>query len=282
MIAYPKKAGLLGWPVSHSLSPALHHYWLKQYGIEGSYELLPTKAQDLEEVIRTLPRKGFAGANVTVPHKESAAKQMDQLDDVAASLGAVNLIIVGDDGSLEGRNTDGFGFVENLKAAASDLTFKGARVVILGAGGTTKAVAQALLKEGVTLRITNRTEEKAKALAAQLGSAIEIVPWPERNQALKSASLLVNTTSLGMKAQTTLEIELKGLAPGAVVADCVYAPLETELLKAARDQGFLPVDGLGMLIHQARPAFRAWFGVDPQVTPDLRDHLIRVQRGMNL
>ncbi len=274
-----KKAGVFGWPVAHSLSPALHTWWFDHYGIDGSYDLLPVKPEDLDAAIRSLHVQGFVGANVTVPHKEAAAKLMDRLDPVAAKLGAVNLIIVGEDGTLEGRNTDGYGFIENLKAAAPMLLLNDAKAVVLGAGGTTKAVTNALLGEGAQVTLANRTEEKARAIAELLGGA-RVVPWAERNAAIENAQLLVNTTTLGMAGQPALETDLSGLAPGAAVADCVYAPLETELLKAAKAKNFTPVDGLGMLIHQARPAFKAWFGVDPEVTPALRDHLLKVREGM--
>jgi len=279
MTAHTIKAGIFGWPVAHSLSPALHTYWLEQYGINGTYELLPVRSENLEMEIKSLAAKGFAGANVTLPHKEAAAKHMDRLDDVAARLDAVNLIVVRDDGALEGHNTDGFGFIENLKASASDLALKNTRAVILGAGGTAKAVAHALVRQGAKVLITNRTEEKARAIAEKLGG-IDVVPWAERAGALGGASLLVNTTTLGMKDQPPLEVDLAGLAPGAAVADCVYAPLETELLKTAKATGFMAVDGLGMLIHQARPAFKAWFGIDPEITPALRDHLIKARAEM--
>jgi len=279
MTARVLKAGVFGWPVAHSLSPALHGFWLKQYGIDGTYELLPVKPEDLETEVKALAAKGFAGANVTLPHKEAAAKYMTRLDDVAAKLRAVNLIVVQDDGALEGRNTDGFGFIENLKAATSDLALKNARAVILGAGGTAKAVAHALACHGARVLITNRTEEKAHAIAEDLGG-IDIVPWAERTRALVGASLLVNTTTLGMKDQPPLELDIAGLAPDAAVADCVYAPLETELLREAKAAGFIAVDGLGMLIHQARPAFQAWFGIDPEITPALRDHLINADAEM--
>jgi len=277
--AQTKKAGVFGWPVAHSLSPALHGWWLKHYGIDGSYELLPVKPEDIAAAIRALPANGFVGANVTVPHKEAAAQCMGILDPVAAKLRAVNLIIVRPDGSLEGRNTDGFGFIENLKALAPQLALQGAKAVILGAGGTTKAVANALLDEGALVTIANRTEEKARAITDQFGN-IAIAPWAERSAALEGASLLVNTTTLGMSGQPPLEIDLAGLAKGAAVADCVYAPLETDLLKTAKTKGFVAVDGLGMLIHQARPAFNAWFGVDPEVTPALRAHLIKAREEM--
>ncbi len=276
----PLRAGVIGAFVAHSLSPALHQFWLEHYGIEGTYEALPTGAADLEARLQGLRDQGFVGVNVTVPHKETAAELMDQLDPVAAALAAVNLVTVKEDGALEGRNTDGFGFIQNLKAAAPGLKLKDAPVVVLGAGGTTKAVAHALLNEGAALTLTNRTDEKAQAIAALLGGTIQIIPWAERSAALQGRHLLVNTTSLGMTDQPPLEIELGELAPGAAIVDCVYTPLETELLKAAREQGFTPVDGLGMLIHQARPAFQAWFGVDPAVTDALREHLIAVQKDM--
>lgn len=279
MTAHGRKAGIFGWPVAHSLSPALHGWWLNHYGIDGSYELLPVAPDGLGDAIKSLRADGFAGANVTVPHKEAAAKLMDHLDPVAAKLGAVNLIIVGADGTLEGRNTDGFGFIENLKAAAPELALEKTKAVVLGAGGTTKAVANALLDAGARVTLANRTEEKARTIASLLGN-VDVVPWTERNAAVDGAHLLVNTTTLGMAGQPALEIDLHGLGAGAAVADCVYSPLETELLKAAKAEGFTAVDGLGMLIHQARPAFKAWFGVDPEVTPALREHLIKAREGM--
>lgn len=280
-----KKAGVIGWPVAHSLSPALHGYWLKHYGISGSYELLPTEPHRLGEFLQTLGARGYIGANVTVPHKEFAAKAMDRLSDTAKALGAVNLIIVNGDGSLEGRNTDGFGFVENLKAGAPGIDLKDTPVCLLGSGGTTKAVAYALLQEGARLWITNRTQSKAEALADQLRDHceghIQIVPWAERVLALQDVKLLVNTTSLGMAGQPALSLDLGHLSTDATVTDCVYAPLETELLKNAKANGCRTVDGLGMLIHQARPAFKAWFGIDPQVTDELRDTLIKRQQELS-
>ena len=280
-----KKAGVMGWPVAHSLSPALHSYWLDKYKINGTYELMPLEAHRLGEAIQTLGRRGYVGANVTVPHKEFAAKAVGKLDATAEVLGAVNLIIVDDDESLEGRNTDGFGFVENLKAGAPGIDLKDTPVCLLGAGGTTKAVAYALLSEGARLCISNRTQSKAEAVRDQLKSHIEgevqIVPWAERSQALSGVKILVNTTSLGMVGQPALELDLSRLSTDAVVTDCVYAPLETDLLARAKSHGCKTVDGLGMLIHQARPAFHAWFGVDPAVDPKLRDILIQRQQELS-
>ncbi len=274
-----KKAGVMGWPVAHSLSPALHGYWLRQYGVDGSYEHMAVPPEELGSAIRELSAKGFAGANVTVPHKEAAARLMDRLDDAARALGAVNLIIAHEDSTLEGRNTDGFGFVENLKACTPGFAFNGVRAVVLGAGGTAKAVAHALTHEGSSVTVANRTEERAHDLARRIAN-VSVVPWTERNTALEGATLLVNTTLLGMAGQPPLEIDLAGLAAGAVVADCVYAPLETELLRTAREKGLVTADGLGMLIHQARPAFKAWFGVDPEVMEGLRTYLVEAQKEM--
>jgi len=273
------KAGVMGWPVAHSLSPALHTYWLNKYGVDGTYEHLPVKPEDLGSAITSLRANGFAGVNVTVPHKELASRQVDELDEVARELGAVNLITVQENGRLEGRNTDGFGFLENLNAAAPGLKLEGAKAVVLGAGGTAKAVAHALKFQGTFVCIANRTQSKAEAIAKQLGN-LDVVPWSERSAALTDAKLLVNTTTLGMTGQPDLDVDLVGMAPKACVADCVYAPLETGLFRAARKRGFTSVDGLGMLMHQARPAFKAWFGVDPDVTPALRAHLLKVQAEM--
>jgi len=274
-----KKAGVIGWPLAHSLSPALHTYWMKEHGIDGSYDLMPTTAEDVSAAIASLADKGYVGANITVPHKEVAASIMDRLDPVAEALGAVNLIVIGKGGALEGRNTDGFGFLENVRACAPDVGFEGKRALILGAGGTARAVAHALKGAGVNVAVSNRTQARAESLAAIL-SNIEVVPWPERANACDGAALLVNATTLGMEGQPPLELDLAGLAEGAVVADCVYAPLETGLLRSARLAGHGTADGLGMLMHQARPAFEAWFGVAPKVTPALRDYLVRAQKEM--
>lgn len=263
-------AGVMGWPVGHSRSPRLHGFWLREYGIDGAYVPLAVPPERVEQAIRALPALGFRGCNVTVPHKEAALRAVDALDPAARRIGAVNTIVVRPDGSLEGRNTDAFGFIQNLRAALPGLGF-GQPSVVLGAGGAARAVVVALLEAGAPLvRLANRSRDRAEALAAELGGSIEVVDWAERSDALAGAGLLVNTTTLGMAGQPALEIDLSPLPRTAVVTDIVYTPLTTPLLAEAERRGNPVVDGIGMLLHQARPGFAAWFGVEPEVTPALR------------
>lgn len=267
-------AGVMGWPVAHSRSPRLHGYWLEHYGIDGAYLPLQVPPDGLERALRALPLLGFAGANLTIPHKEAALRICDRVDDVASRIGAVNTVVVEPDGSLSGSNTDAFGFVENLRRG-SDWRGDRGPVAVLGAGGAARAVIAALLDAGVpTIRLINRTRARAEALTAALGGRIEVSDWDDTPSILDGAALLVNTTSLGMTGQPPLEIDLAALPTDAVVNDIVYVPLETELLRAARLRGNVAVDGLGMLLHQARPGFTAWFGTAPEVTSDLRDFIL--------
>ena len=268
-------AGVMGWPVGHSLSPRLHGFWLEKYGIDGAYLPLAVKPEDCGAAIRMLPKLGFAGANVTVPHKETAFRTVDELEPLARRIGAVNTLVVRDDGSILGRNTDAFGFIENLKAGAPGWNPAAGPAAVLGAGGAARAVVAALVDAGVPeLRLVNRSVERAEKLAADLGGPIRILAWDDRAGALEGAALLVNTTSLGMKGQPSLDLDLEPLPPEALATDIVYAPLETPLLTAARARGNRVVDGLGMLLHQARPGFAAWFDREPEVTPDLRNFVL--------
>jgi shikimate dehydrogenase len=269
-----KVAGVVGWPVGHSLSPRLHGYWLDRYGIDGAYIPLPVNPRDLADALRLLPRIGLCGANVTVPHKEAALSLVHELDAQARAIGAVNTIVVRADGTLEGRNTDAFGFLENLLRSAPQWhAHKPAAVV--GAGGSARAVCVALLDAGVPkVYVVNRTASRAEELARTLGDQVIPVPWALQADALAQAALLVNATTLGMKGQPEADLDLSRLPRDAVVADLVYTPIETPLLKAARARGNTVVDGLGMLIHQARPGFEAWFGVAPEVTEELRAFLV--------
>lgn len=263
-------AGVMGWPVAHSRSPRLHEFWLQRYGIDGAYVPLAVAPERAAEAIRALPALGFRGCNITVPLKEIAAATVDRLDETAHRMGAVNTIVVHQDGTLEGRNTDGFGFLENLRQAVPGWSAATGPALVVGAGGAARAVVVALLDRGAPeILIANRTEERADALRG-LGGRVRTIPWVSRETALAETALVVNTTSLGMTGQPALELSLDALPATAVVTDCVYTPLETPLLAKARARGLRTVDGLGMLLHQARPGFEAWFGVTPTVDEELR------------
>ena len=269
------RAGVVGWPVDHSLSPELHGYWLEKYSIDGEYLKIPVDPEDFEVGIRTLADLGFSGFNVTVPHKEAAFRLMDEVDPAAGRLRAVNTITVRPGGRLQGANTDGFGFLENLKAGLGQPGLPEGPAMVIGAGGAARAIVGALLDVGVgDIRLANRTAARAERLAADLGGPISLVDWDKRDGNLGDVALLINATSLGMAKSPTLEFSLAGLAPDAVVTDIVYAPLETPLLAAARARGHRTVDGLGMLLHQGRPGFERWFGVAPEVDDGLRTRMI--------
>jgi len=266
-----KVAGVLGWPVGHSLSPRLHGFWLAHHKIDGAYIPLPVRPEHFERAARALPLLGFAGANVTVPHKEAALALADTVEPLAKRIGAVNTLVVKADGSLEGRNTDAFGFIENLRQGAPGFDVKRGPAVVLGAGGSARAVVVALLDAGAPdVRLVNRTPGRAEELAASIEGRIALVEWEKRSVALEGAALLVNTTTLGMTGQPPLEIALDALPPSAIITDLVYAPLVTDLLAHATRRGNATVDGLGMLLHQARLGFAAWWGTMPEVTPELR------------
>jgi shikimate dehydrogenase len=266
-----KLAGVLGWPVGHSRSPRLHGYWLEQHHIDGAYVPLAVRPEDFADVFRALPRMGFAGANVTIPHKEKALALADHVEPLARRIGAVNTLVVRENGSIDGRNTDAFGFLENMRHAIPGFKSAAGPAVVIGAGGASRAVVAALLDDGVPeVRLINRTRHRAEEVAAALGGAIEVIAWEERAEALAGAALLVNTTSLGMTGQPPLDLALDALPLEAHVNDIVYVPLETPLLAEARQRGHRAVDGLGMLLHQARAGFHAWFGVMPSVTEEFR------------
>ena len=268
---HARLAGVMGWPVAHSRSPRLHGYWLAHHGIDGAYLPLAVAPDALADALGALPKRGFAGVNLTVPHKEAALDSLDTLSGTARRIGAVNTVTVGADGTLAGDNTDAFGFIENLRAGAPAWSASARPAVMIGAGGAARAVAVALIDAGVPeLRVVNRTLARAKALVADLRGPLTAVAWADRNAAADGAALLINATTLGMTDAPPLDLDLGALAPGAVVNDIVYTPLETPLLAAARRAGHPVVDGLGMLLHQARPGFAAWFGVEPEVTEALR------------
>ena len=264
-------AGVIGWPISHSRSPMLHGYWLRHYDILGAYLPLPVPTGRLEPALRGLVALGFAGCNVTIPHKEEAMRMVDRVDATATRIGAVNTIVVQPDGSLSGTNTDAYGFIENLRDAHRGWRADAGPVVVLGAGGAARSVVVSLIDAGAgEIRLLNRTRARAEQLRDAFGNAVRVLDWHERHAALAGAALLVNSTNQGMAGQPPMEIVLDDLPRAAVVNDLVYNPLLTPLLRAARARGNPTVDGLGMLLHQARPAFRAWFGIMPDVTPELR------------
>lgn len=272
----PRIAGVIGWPIAHSRSPLLHRYWLQRHGIAGAYLPFAVAPGQVEAALRGLAALGMAGCNVTVPHKEAAAAVVDSCDAAARRLGAVNLVTVRPDGTLHGANTDGFGFLENLRERAPHWQAAAGAVVVLGAGGAARSVVGALLDAGVPeVRLLARTSARARRLAQELApspesGAITLPDWADPAAALAGATLLVNATSAGMDGRPPLALPLAALPAEAVVCDIVYTPLQTPLLRAAAARGLATVDGLGMLLHQARPSFAAWFGVMPEVTPELR------------
>lgn len=267
-------AGVLGWPVNHSRSPRLHNFWIARHGVNGAYLPLPVVPDAFASAVRALSDLGFAGANVTLPHKLAALELCDQIDDVASRIGAVNTLMFGANNGISGTNTDAAGFLDNLIDAAPDIDLGRDAVTILGAGGAARAVIVALLDAGAgEIRIANRSESRAASLAEEFGAKCIAVPWSERAAALDGIGLLVNTTSLGMKGQPPLDLSLQDLPKRALVNDIVYDPLTTPLLRAAAARGNLSVDGLGMLLHQARVGFHAWFGVEPNVDDALRRHV---------
>jgi shikimate dehydrogenase len=264
----------MGYPVAHSRSPRLHGLWLQRHGIAGAYLPLLVAPDDLARAFDGLRAMGFRGCNVTLPLKEKALVLVDRADELARRIGAVNTVVLGETGELVGSNTDAFGFVENLKAGAPHWRADAGPAVVLGAGGAARAVLAALIDSGAReIRLFNRNRERAQALKAALGGPIHIGEWRERSAGLSDAALLVNTTALGMGGHEELEIELDPLPKSAVVNDIVYSPLMTPLLQRAQARGNVVVDGLGMLLHQARPGFEAWFGVAPQVDEQLRRHV---------
>lgn len=268
-------AGVIGAPVAHSLSPCLHGAWLARYGIAGHYVPFHVEPSDFAEVLRALPKLGVAGANVTIPHKVAALGLADQASDAARAIGAANMLTFCCDGSVEADNSDHYGFMANLRAGAPDWRATGTQVLVLGAGGASRAVLYALREAGVAeIYLGNRTLETAEGLADIFGDPVRVVPWEEVPDLLSAADLVVNTTSLGMTGQPPLTFSLDGLRAGQVVTDLVYAPLETELLQVARSAGATAVDGLGMLLHQAVPAFERWFGRRPDVDEDLRQTVL--------
>ena len=265
----------MGWPVNHSRSPIIHNHWITEHGLRGSYVLLPVEPEKLEQALRALPVLGFAGCNLTIPHKVAALSIVDRIDPLAQRIGAINCVVVESDGSLSGRNTDACGYVQSLRDAQPHWQASVGPALVLGAGGAARAVIAGLLENGVTtIRLTNRSPEKTHELVAAFGPQLMAVDWKDRNAAVDGAALVVNTTNLGMQGQPALYLDLTTLSPDALVSDVIYVPLQTPLLAAANLRGNITVGGLGMLLNQARPAFEAWFGVMPTISDVLLNKVL--------
>ncbi len=264
-------AGVIGSPISHSKSPRLHAHWLRKYGIQGFYIPMDISQSDLAEVLQTLPKLGFVGVNITIPHKETVLGLADLVTDRAALIGAANTLIFRKDGKTHADNTDGYGFVQNLRQSAPDWQPQSGPAAVIGAGGAARAVVASLLEVGVPeLRISNRTRTRAEALRSEFGTKIKVFDWVQAGNMLEDAATVVNTSSLGMVGKPDLRVPLDALSPHAVVNDLVYTPLQTSFLTHAKEIGCTTVDGLGMLLHQGAPAFERWFGVRPDIDEELR------------
>ncbi|MEL6099723.1 MAG: shikimate dehydrogenase [Pseudomonadota bacterium] len=269
-------AGVIGSPISHSKSPQIHQHWLKTLGLPGYYIPMDVVADDLRNVLRTLPAMGFVGVNITIPHKERVLDLADLVTDRATLIGAANTLIFRKDGKIHADNTDGYGFIENLRLGAQQWDPKSGPAAVLGAGGASRAVVASLLDAGVPeVILTNRTRVRAEKLADDFGKRVTIVDWVQAGNILEDVALVVNTTSLGMIGKPELRVPLDGLKKGTVVTDLVYAPLKTKLLTDAEELGCVTVDGLGMLLHQAIPAFERWFGMRPQADSATRAAALR-------
>jgi len=264
-------AGVMGWPVMHSRSPLMHNYWFRQHELAGTYVPLAIQPEGLAAALRALNPLGFAGCNLTIPHKQQALTIVDEVDTVAKRIGAISCVVVRPDGSLAGTNNDWFGFIHNLKQEQPGWRADAGPVVVLGAGGGSRAVCYGLMQEGAReIRLVNRTFGRAKALAGEFGGPLKALLWEQRHDALEGAALVVNATSQGMVGQPALDLRLDKLSKTALAADIIYIPLETPFLAAARQRGNRTANGLGMLLHQGRPAWKMWFGIEPIVTAELR------------
>lgn len=263
-------AGVIGFPISHSKSPIIHGAWLQRYGVQGKYTAIEVRPEELESFLRNASRDGFVGVNVTIPHKEAALALADEATPLAQRIGAANTLTFNGE-RIHADNTDAFGFLENLKSSAPDWSAGDGPAVVLGAGGAARAIVAALVDAGAPeVRLANRTRSRAQALAADISGPIAVIDWPVEAAAMKGAATIVNTTSLGMKGQPPLEIDLSKAPDTALATDIVYVPLITPFLETAQARGLRIVDGLGMLLHQARPGFERWFGRAPEVDEELR------------
>jgi len=273
-------AGVMGWPVMHSRSPLLHNYWFQQHHLAGTYVPLAIPPAGLEAALRAMHPLGFAGCNLTLPHKQEAMKWVDEADAVAKSIGAISCVVVRPDGSLAGTNNDCYGFIQSIREEQPAWRADAGPSVVIGAGGGARAVCYALAEAGAKeIRLVNRTLERAKKIAEDFGGPIKALSWELRHEVLDGATIVVNTTSQGMLGQSPLDLKLDKLPARALGMDIIYIPLETPFLRAARERGNPTMNGLGMLLHQGRPAWRAWFGIDPAVTAELRATMEKSIRG---
>ncbi len=267
----PILTGVIGSPIGHSKSPIIHGHWIKKYGLRGYYIPIEIRPENFESGIRSLPKLGFRGANVTIPYKESILSLATSISDRAALIGAANTIVFGSDGSIRADNTDGVGFTANIKTQAPHWTGSDGPAVVLGAGGASRAIVSALLAEGVPeIRLSNRTRHRAEIFREQFGAKITVVDWAKFNDAIDGAAIIINTTSLGMEGKAPLKVKLNSAPSSAIVTDIVYTPIMTDLLLQAQSYGLHTVDGVGMLLHQAVPGFEYWFDVRPEVDDELR------------
>lgn len=268
-------AGVIGHPIAHSRSPALHGFWLQRYGIKGHYIPMDVTPQDLRQALELLPKLGFVGVNVTIPHKEAILQIADVITDRAALIGAANTLIFRKDGRIHADNTDGAGFIANLRQNAPQWNPAAGPAAIFGAGGAARAVVAALIEVGVPeIRIANRTQPRAQALRADFGAKLQIYDWVQAPNMLEGAATVINTTSLGMSGKADFRVPLDGLESTALVTDLVYNPLKTQFLLEAESKGCTVVDGLGMLLHQAAPGFERWFGQRPEVDEATRQAVL--------
>ena len=269
-------AGVMGWPVMHSRSPLMHNYWFGQQGLAGTYVPLAIEPEALVAALRALHPLGFAGCNLTIPHKLEAMTIVDEVDGVANNIGAISCVVVRGDGSLFGTNNDWLGFIGNLKQQQPGWRADAGPVAVIGAGGGARAVCYGLMQEGAKeIRLVNRTHERAQAIAEEFAGPIRALPWDDRHDALEGAALCVNTTSQGMVGQPELDLRLDRLPKTALAADIIYTPLESPFLAQARERGHHTVNGLGMLLHQGPPAWKLWFDIEPVVTQELRERMER-------
>jgi shikimate dehydrogenase len=273
-MAHPDRfllAGVMGWPVMHSRSPMLHNYWFRQHGLAGTYVPLAIRPEGLAAALRALHPLGFAGCNLTIPHKQHAMAIVDEVDPVAQRIGAINCVVVRPDGSLAGGNNDCYGFIHTIRQEQPGWRADAGPIAVIGAGGGARAVCYGLALEGATeIRLVNRSHASAQAIAEEFGGPLKALPWEQRHDALAGAAMVVNTTSAGMVGMPALDLKLDRLPLTALAVDIVYIPLETPFLAAARQRGNRTINGLGMLLHQGQPAWKAWFGIEPAVTAELR------------